>query len=243
MLLHANISGTGQRVAVLLHGLMGSHESWHRIEPLLVERGYRVVSIDLPGHGHSERDPHLTMAAAASSVVETVRSITPERPALALGHSYGGALLGLAAAELDPILAVHIDTALTIPGGADRDALTEQYEQDRRGRTTENLRRTRPYYSAEDADAEARAAELFDPATSASLSCGAAVSWHPRPEAIVVRAEPSIHVPPEDAAALQRSGVDVRSIPNAAHTVWYSHFHEFIAALPEVFGVTSGRNS
>lgn len=52
---------------------------------------------------------------------------------------------------------------------------------------------------------------------------------------VVVRADPSHYVDDETAAALASSGVDVRSIPGAAHSVWYSHFDAFVAALPEVF--------
>ena len=39
----------------------------------------------------------------------------------------------------------------------------------------------------------------------------------------------------EDARRFEHGGVTVRSIPGAAHTVWYSHFEVFTAALPELF--------
>ena len=42
-MLHAIDTGDGPRTAVLLHGLMGSGESWHRVIPLLADHGYRVL--------------------------------------------------------------------------------------------------------------------------------------------------------------------------------------------------------
>ena len=59
--------------------------------------------------------------------------------------------------------------------------------------------------------------------------------WEPAAGSIVVRADPSDYVSDSDAAAFHERGVSVRSIPGAAHSVWYSNFDQFIAALPEVF--------
>ena len=72
VLLNVIEAGEGDRVAVLLHGMMGSAESWHRVVPLLVERGFRVLALDLPGHGLSPRDPELTIETAADAVVATL---------------------------------------------------------------------------------------------------------------------------------------------------------------------------
>lgn len=221
---------------VLLHGLMGSAESWHRVTRLLVQRGYRVLALDLPGHGLSGRDPNLTVRAAAASVVETVRSLAPGEPIIAMGHSYGATVLAAAADHLEPEHAIYVDASLSLTGGHDRQALTARYESDRQARTRKNLLQTRPYYSAADAEVEARAAERFDPATSASISCGPDQAWPAAPGSIVVRADPSSWVTDDDARRFEDEGVSVRSIAGAAHTVWYSHFAEFTAALPELFG-------
>ncbi len=69
MRLHVNEQGSGSEVCVLLHGMMGSAESWWRVAPELIEAGYRVLAIDLPGHGHSDRDLELTVERAADAVV------------------------------------------------------------------------------------------------------------------------------------------------------------------------------
>lgn len=249
VLLNVIEAGEGDRVAVLLHGMMGSAESWHRVVPLLVERGFRVLALDLPGHGLSPRDPELTIETAADAVVETLaqtallpgagsaagdRATAP--PAVAVGHSFGATVLAAAAPRLEPGLAVYVDAPLALQGGHDRASLISQYEHDRRARMSPaELRKLRPFYSVDDASVEARAAERFDPPTAASVSCGEDGHWTAAPGSIVVRAEPSAWVTDEDARRFEHGGVTVRSIPGAAHTVWYSHFEVFTAALPELF--------
>lgn len=237
MLLNAVDLGEGPRVAVLLHGLMGSAESWWRLMPLLARRGYRVLALDLPGHGLSPRDPQLTIERAAAAVDETVRILAPGQPVSAIGHSYGATVLAAVAARLRPELTVYVDASFSFAGGGDRRALIAAYARDRAARlSAHDLRRNRPFYSAEDAVVEARAAERFDPSTSAALSCGRDESWTAAPGSIMIRADPSIWVGDDDAQRLEQSGVTVRSIPGAAHTVWYSHFSEFVTSLPEMFG-------
>lgn len=237
MLLHALDVGEGCRTAVLLHGLMGSSESWWRVIPCLVDRGYRVIALDLPGHGLSPRDPELTIERAASAVVATVRALAPDEPVEAIGHSYGATVLAAAAVQLRPERTVYVDAPLALTGGADRQALTAAYAQDRLLRMSPDaLRATRPFYSETDAEVEARATARFDPATSASVSCGPDRAWEAAPGSIVIRADPSAWVTDEDVRRFERGGVEVRSVPGAAHTIWYSHFDEFTASLPEMFG-------
>ncbi|MDR6142239.1 pimeloyl-ACP methyl ester carboxylesterase [Microbacterium foliorum] len=237
MLLHAIDTGTGPGTVLLLHGMMGSSESWWRLIPPLTANGHRVIALDLPGHGLSERDPQLTIEQAAASVVETVRHLAPGRPLAAIGHSYGATVLAASFEMLQPDLSVYVDAALSLTGGHDRAALTAQYARDRRARLSpEGLLRSRPFYSAQDAEVEARAAALFDPATTASISCDTDHSWLPEAGSIVLRAEPSAWVSDDDARRFAANGADVRSIPGAAHTIWYSHFDAFTASLPELFG-------
>lgn len=56
--IHYDVTGEGKPV-VLLHGFMGSGESWKR-QPLrqqLVDAGFKVVTLDLRGNGRSDK-PH-----------------------------------------------------------------------------------------------------------------------------------------------------------------------------------------
>ncbi|WP_255546706.1 alpha/beta fold hydrolase [Glaciihabitans sp. dw_435] len=233
--LHIDESGVGPRVAVLLHGMMGSFESWWRVAPLLVSGGYRVLAIDLPGHGLSDRDRKLTVERAADAVAAAVDEAGGARPALAIGHSFGGLVLAAASARLAPELAVFVDAPFASRGGRDRVTATAEYDRDRRHRSAEELKATKPYYSEYDCMVEARAAERFDPATAGAVAAAGSGSWYPVAGSIVVRANPSNYVSDDEAAALTRRGVLVRDIAGAAHSVWYSNFDDFVSALPEAF--------
>jgi pimeloyl-ACP methyl ester carboxylesterase len=237
MKLHVDVQGEGERTAVLLHGMVGSGESWWRVAPLLVASGYRVLAVDLPGHGSSPRDDTMTVHRAAAAVAESVAGVCGTTPDVVIGHSYGGLVLAAAvdSGALTPGLSVYVDNPFDTQGGGDRAELVASYEQGRRSRTAEGLRASRPYYSDHDCVVEARAAERFDPATAAAQSVGPGLSFQPEPGSIIVRADPSDYVDEETAAVHSARGVLVRSVPGAAHTIWYSHFEQFVAALPEVF--------
>lgn len=236
MLLHTVEAGAGDRVALLLHGMMGSAESWWRVSPLLVENGFRVIAVDLPGHGLSPRDEACSVASVADDVIETLATSAPGARVHAIGHSYGGTVLAAVAERLTLARAVYVDTSCAFEGGEDQRALAARYGADRLQRTDPDwLRASRPFYSPTDATVEARAAERFDPMTAASISAGPDVAQLPRPGSILVRAVPSGFVTDEAAADFTARGIDVREISGAAHTVWYSHFDEFCQTLPEFF--------
>ncbi|PRB44988.1 hypothetical protein CQ020_01840 [Arthrobacter sp. MYb23] len=94
--LHVREWGLGERAVILLHGMMGSSESWWRVGPALAAHGYRVLAMDLPGHGHSPRDLRLTVERAAEAVVATANLRDALKPSLAMGHSFGGLVLSAA---------------------------------------------------------------------------------------------------------------------------------------------------
>lgn len=94
------VAGAGDApLVVLVHGFTGSKENWL---PLMRElaRDHRVVAIDLPGWGGSERQPGADYGPAAqarrlASWLDTL----PAPPELLVGHSMGGQIVGLAAAR------------------------------------------------------------------------------------------------------------------------------------------------
>ncbi len=49
--------GTGSRALVLIHGLLMDQRMYTRLAPEIAGRGYRVITVDLLGHGASEQ-PH-----------------------------------------------------------------------------------------------------------------------------------------------------------------------------------------
>ncbi len=79
-----------QRVAVLVHGLMGWHRTWWRLGPALAEQGWRVVAPDQLGHGHSPRiDGAATIDDFADALEATIRDRLPGAVDLLIGHSLG----------------------------------------------------------------------------------------------------------------------------------------------------------
>src|SRR5687767_4681480 len=52
--------GEGERVVVLLPGLLFSRQMHHPLAETLAERGHRVVCLDLLGDGDSDRPPEMT---------------------------------------------------------------------------------------------------------------------------------------------------------------------------------------
>lgn len=49
--------GVSTKGALLLHMMPATKESWQSLAPLLVEKGYHVLAIDLRGHGESSGGP------------------------------------------------------------------------------------------------------------------------------------------------------------------------------------------
>jgi pimeloyl-ACP methyl ester carboxylesterase len=229
--LHTTEWGTGDRVVILVHGMIGSTEDWWEVAPRLAERGYRVVGVDLPGHGCSAADDRSTLASTAAALVRSV----PERPALAMGHSLGGLVLAAAVADLDPDRAVYVESPFRFPGaGDDLDALAGYLAGMKEDRTADRLRTTKPNYGDRDVEVMADAAGAWDVTTTASLVMSAGgrdlTPGTGRPS-LVVRAEPSSYIPPEEGGRLRALGFTVRDVPGAGHSVWFGHVPAFLAAL------------
>ena len=81
--------GTGDNVIVLLHGYLESIEIWEDFIPLLSSR-YRVLAMDIPGHGISEvvGESH-SMEFLADVVHDWLQELKVNRCVL-VGHSMGG---------------------------------------------------------------------------------------------------------------------------------------------------------
>ena len=87
-------------LAVLVHGVTASSRTWWRVGPWFAENGWRVVAVDLRGHGKSPRATHdLGLEDLSGDLHETVSALLgPEERGVdvLLGHSLGA----LAALEL-----------------------------------------------------------------------------------------------------------------------------------------------
>ena len=103
------------KVVVLLHGFLGSHKIWEQTINDL-SRSYRVIAIDLPGHGEApltpgeELDPH----SLGRMIVEYMVEVQGVQTMHVAGNSLGGWIaLEMAAVAPDNVLTV---TALAPAG-------------------------------------------------------------------------------------------------------------------------------
>jgi pimeloyl-ACP methyl ester carboxylesterase len=175
-------------LAVLVHGVTSSSRTWWRVGPSLAERGYRVLAVDLRGHGASPRPgSRLPIADLAADVAETVAAESGSdppgstRPAVELlvGHSLG-ALVALELVGAHPGLARRL--VLEDPPGSrslDWAALAAGIEADTRLATTDPAALRRDLAAANPAwppgEAERRVADLADcdgQAIAAALRAG-----------------------------------------------------------------------
>ncbi|MEA3452276.1 MAG: alpha/beta hydrolase [Bacteroidota bacterium] len=82
-------SGQGNAI-VLLHGYIESLNVWEDFSEKLLEQNYKVISIDLPGHGNSEViDEVHTMKMMADVVNKVLEELNIEKCVM-IGHSMGG---------------------------------------------------------------------------------------------------------------------------------------------------------
>ncbi|MCC9017491.1 alpha/beta fold hydrolase [Flavobacterium lipolyticum] len=92
-------SGTGNAI-VFLHGFLENKKMWKDYVDFFSEK-YRVITIDLLGHGESDSLGYVhTMEDNANAVQEVLNHLKIEK-ATVVGHSMGG-YVGLAFAELFP---------------------------------------------------------------------------------------------------------------------------------------------
>ena len=95
--------GEGERVLVLIHGLLMNRRMFERLGPALAERGNRVICVDLLGHGRSDRPEDLrlySMPLFARQVVALLDDL--ELDSAVVGGTSLGANVALELATRDP---------------------------------------------------------------------------------------------------------------------------------------------
>lgn len=82
------VSGSGEHDIVLVHGNGAHHMWWHPIAPEL-EKHWRVITLDLSGHGDSDHRARYTPSLWVEEVRSVLDAVGSQRP-LYVGHSMGG---------------------------------------------------------------------------------------------------------------------------------------------------------
>jgi pimeloyl-ACP methyl ester carboxylesterase len=88
------------KVVVLLHGYLGSHKIWEKTIADL-SRSYRVIAIDLPGHGNTDCVGYAHSMELMAKCVKSVLDFLKLKKYVLVGHSMGG-YVALAFADLYP---------------------------------------------------------------------------------------------------------------------------------------------
>jgi pimeloyl-ACP methyl ester carboxylesterase len=95
--------GEGERVLVLVHGLLMNRRMFDRLGPELAARGSRVICVDMLGHGRSDRPEDLrlySMPLFARQVAALLDHL--EQPAAVVGGTSLGANIALELASRQP---------------------------------------------------------------------------------------------------------------------------------------------
>jgi pimeloyl-ACP methyl ester carboxylesterase len=87
--IHSITSGTGVKTVILVHGYTCDETTWTEQIPALAKE-YRVVTLDLPGHGKSDspKDGKFSMDLFARAI-EAVRAEVKADRVVVVGHSMG----------------------------------------------------------------------------------------------------------------------------------------------------------
>jgi pimeloyl-ACP methyl ester carboxylesterase len=88
----------GAPTMVLVHGLMGAHANWLALAPHLTDE-YRVIALDLVGHGLTKRAGRRTDVRTNQQVLHRFLTDVVAEPAVLVGNSMGGLISILQAAE------------------------------------------------------------------------------------------------------------------------------------------------
>ncbi|MEV0584303.1 alpha/beta hydrolase [Nonomuraea sp. NPDC050310] len=226
MKLNLHERGEGDRLALLIHGGMSDHRTWHAVTDELVARGYRVIAPDLRGHGLSPRGEY-----APGLLGDDLAENLPAGADVAIGHSLGGLSLALAVERLRPQRAIYSDPGFklgNVPAGA-----TEYMRQMVLTATAASVRQMNPRWSEADVEAELAGFALFDVDFLATVRASADADHTPPPvvPSLVQLADPSFTVTPEDAERLRAAGFEVRTVKGAGHCIHRDDLPAFLASL------------
>jgi len=225
-------SGTGRRTAVLIHGIMSDSRAWHRVTADLEQRGFRVLAVDLAGHGRSPRARRYSPRAWADDVVETLQPMLSRSPDLVMGHSLGALVASLAADRMSPRATVYIDPAFAFPRGPVGVVYKVLFAMAPRPRRS-ILVRMNPKWDPVDVEIELAGLRDWDRRTLFGFADTRPLV-PPRSlvaPSLVVLAERSLLITAPVAATLRRLGMTVETVPGTGHAVFRDDHARFVRVL------------
>jgi pimeloyl-ACP methyl ester carboxylesterase len=118
MLLAHDIAGPSDATSlVLIHGITESLASWQPIAQRLADQ-YRVLCVDLRGHGASPSGDAYDPLSYAGDVMETIAALELSPP-IVIGHSLGGVVASALAAMGGACAVINVDQPLRLAGFKD----------------------------------------------------------------------------------------------------------------------------
>jgi pimeloyl-ACP methyl ester carboxylesterase len=111
--IHSSTAGKGPKTVILVHGWTCDETTWNSQVPAL-SKEYRVVTLDLPGHGQSvvPKDKMLSMELFARAV-EAVRKDSKADRVVVVGHSMGTPVV----IEYARLFPQHVAALVFVDGG------------------------------------------------------------------------------------------------------------------------------
>lgn len=84
--------GDSGPVLVMIHGVGASGDCWQDVAPLLVRGGARVIAVDLPGHGQSNKERGDYSLGVMTTAIRDLLDYLGHTQAIFVGHSLGGGI-------------------------------------------------------------------------------------------------------------------------------------------------------
>nr|WP_314842495.1 alpha/beta hydrolase [uncultured Microbacterium sp.] len=242
MRLHTRTRGSGDRHVGLIHGLGADGATWDPLIDRMLATGlYTATTVDLRGHGVSERASSYALQDLADDIVESL----PGGLHSVVGHSLGGAVLVRAVGRLKPQHAIYLDPGfgLSLPttGLAGRafwavPAVTLGIAALRQGRRSASQRAV---YPPEIQAAVRRGQERFD--SKMAIGVFREVAFHPipisrpgAPSTIVLSDDSPAVLSDAMAADLENAGWRIRRLGGMHHDMHLEDAERTFAAISDV---------
>jgi len=123
----ANAMAAEKPPIVLVHGAFENAQVWGHVTAKLEKDGYKIVTVDLPGRPGNPMTPDkVSLDLYRDTVIKALG--TTNRPAVVVGHSFGGIVISAAAEQAPKKVKTLVYLAAYLPH--DGDSLVSMAQQD-----------------------------------------------------------------------------------------------------------------